>query len=71
MGALGSLHLCSRPACPQRCSCPPWGQCGSCHATSCPSCPSGTQLRPCLSLQVTLHTGLPVPEFYASRSAMP
>lgn len=30
----------------------------------------GTVLRPGISLQVTLHTGLPVPEFYASRSAM-
>lgn len=30
----------------------------------------GTRLSPGVSLQVTLHTGLPVPEFYASRSAM-
>lgn len=29
------------------------------------------EARVCLSPQVTLHTGLPVPEFYASRSAMP
>lgn len=61
----------SSPVCPQCCSCPLWGQCASCYTTSCPSRHSGSQLSPCLSLQVTLHTGLPVPEFYASRSAMP
>lgn len=42
----GHLHLQSHPACPQRCSCPLWGQCASCHTTSCPSRHTGTQLRP-------------------------
>lgn len=57
---------------PGRCSCPPRGQRAGCRAMGYPARHGGMQVSPVISsLQVTLHTGLPVPEFYASRSAMP